>query len=197
MTTKLERATERSEARECLLEILQPGDTVYTVLNHVSRSGMQRSIDLLVGRGRDIDKITYWASRAMGDDKRPELIDQTRGGIKVGGCGMDMGFHLVYGLSRTLWPNGFDCVGPVYYLADSELEDTARPHIKQVDAIVPVDDGREIETVEVYGEPMTGANGFLPAYLSTRHNCPSNDHSNRNMRFHHEDGGYALRHQWL
>jgi hypothetical protein len=28
------------------------------------------------------------------------------GGIKIGGCGMDMGFDLVYSLGATLWPNG-------------------------------------------------------------------------------------------
>lgn len=111
MTTKLERATERNEARERLLELLTPGDTIYTVMTHVSRSGMSRSIDLLIGRGREVEKITYLASRAMGDDKGPERIDQKNGGIVVPGYGMDMGFHLVYGLSRTLWPNGYKCIG--------------------------------------------------------------------------------------
>lgn len=111
MTKLDERRDERTTARDKLLELLTPGDTVYTVTNHVSRSGMSRSIDLLIGRGRDIQKITYWAAMAMGDDKRPERIDQTRGGIIVGGCGMDMGFHLVYGLSRTLWRDGWICIG--------------------------------------------------------------------------------------
>ena len=27
--------------------------------------------------------------------------------------------------------------------------------------------------------------------------CPSNDHSNRDERAHHPDGGYALRQRWL
>lgn len=195
MTTKLERATERSEARERLLEVLTPGDTVYTVMTHVSRSGMSRSIDLLIGRGRDVDKITYWASRAMGDDKGSERIDQKNGGIVVPGCGMDMGFHLVYGLSRTLWPNGFDCVGPVYYLTDNELEDSQYPHIRRVR------DEQGDLCQEVYAAPLTDGDGFLPGYLSTRHTCPSNDHNNHrgNSRgpFHHSDGGYALQQRWL
>jgi hypothetical protein len=29
----------------------------------------------------------------------------------MGGAGMDMGFALVYNLSRSLYPNGFDCIG--------------------------------------------------------------------------------------
>lgn len=29
-----------------------------------------------------------------------------RGGVRVGGCGMDMGFHIVYTLGHAMWPNG-------------------------------------------------------------------------------------------
>ena len=34
-----------------------------------------------------------------------------RDGLIVGGCGMDMGFEIVYNLGRTLWPDGAPCVG--------------------------------------------------------------------------------------
>ena len=37
---------DRQEAIEHLRTMLQPGDTVYTVLRNVSRSGMSRGIDL-------------------------------------------------------------------------------------------------------------------------------------------------------
>jgi hypothetical protein len=40
------------------------------------------------------------AARAMND----RIADN--GGIIIGGCGMDMGFALVYNLGSTLWPNG-------------------------------------------------------------------------------------------
>lgn len=92
---------EKSESRETLHELLKPGDTVYTVLKHVSASGMSRSIQLKTVVDGDIVDITYHAARAMGDK-----IDQKHGGIKIGGCGMDMGFALVYALGRALWPNG-------------------------------------------------------------------------------------------
>ena len=36
----------------------------------------------------------------MGDKRADD------GGIKIGGCGMDMGFYLVYNLGYTLYPNG-------------------------------------------------------------------------------------------
>ncbi|AFU86493.1 hypothetical protein D869_gp090 [Caulobacter phage CcrRogue] len=48
-----------------------------------------------------VRSIGWLAAKAMGD-----TFDADRQGIKVGGCGMDMGFHLVYSLGRTLWPNG-------------------------------------------------------------------------------------------
>jgi hypothetical protein len=93
---------EKEKAKETLREMLKPGDTVNAILRHVSRSGMSRSISLLKGD----EDITYWAARAMGDK-----IDQKNGGIKIGGCGMDMGFHLVYNLGWTLFPKGFKVDG--------------------------------------------------------------------------------------
>ena len=105
MTTKAQTA-ERAEAIAKLREYLHPGDTVRTILRHVSASGMSRSISLIITvEGEPVD-ISYLAARAMGDK-----LDPRRGGIKIGGCGMDMGFALVYGLSRTLFRDGFTCAG--------------------------------------------------------------------------------------
>lgn len=100
---------EAAEARERLLEApgaLTPGTTVYTILRHVSRSGMLRCIDLVVLEDGQPYEITYNAARAMGD-----RIDDKTGGIRVSDCGMDMGFDLVYNLGRTLYPHGYDCPG--------------------------------------------------------------------------------------
>lgn len=95
---------EKAYSRERLLEILTPGDTVvYTVLKHVSRSGMMHHIQLKIVRNGDICDITYYVARAMG-----EKIDAKYGGIKIGDCGMDMGAELIYDLGRTLWPKGTD-----------------------------------------------------------------------------------------
>lgn len=100
LTLKQQRVNEREEARQKLLAILKPGDTVYTVLRHCSRSGMMRHISLMVGEGSDIRDITWLAAKVLDDKRAPD------GGIKVGGCGMDMGFSLVYNLGYYLWPNG-------------------------------------------------------------------------------------------
>lgn len=101
------QAAEREEARERLRVLLKPGDTVHTVLRHESRSGMLRVVDLKhVGDDGSIEHIGCSAALAMGD-----TWDSQREGIKVTGCGMDMGFALVYNLGAVLWPEGFGCIG--------------------------------------------------------------------------------------
>lgn len=97
--------SESIEAIERLHNQIGVGDTVYTVLRHVSRSGLSRSIDLYVMKDGQPERITFNAARAMG-----ETIDRTNGGIKIGGAGMDMGFALVYNLSRVMFPNGHHCI---------------------------------------------------------------------------------------
>lgn len=94
-------------AREYLLSVLKPGDTVYCVAKHESRSGMSRTIDLLVaGPVGNVSSIA-WAAARLGVG----TFDRDRGGLKIGGAGMDMGFALVYDLSTRLFPDGFGCVG--------------------------------------------------------------------------------------
>lgn len=97
---KLEVATLKEEARAYLLKLLKPGDTIYTVLNHVSRSGMSRSISLYVVKDGENVYLSGYAARVMGEKR--DRFD----GITIGGCGMDMGFALVYNLGMYLWPNG-------------------------------------------------------------------------------------------
>ena len=97
--------SERETALERLRERLKPGDTVYTILRHVSRSGMLREISAVVIRGGHILNLSHTAAPACG------LRIGKRGGLVVGGCGMDMGFHLVYSLSSAIFPDGFNCIG--------------------------------------------------------------------------------------
>ena len=61
---------------------------------------MMRHIQLKIARDGDICDITYHAARAMGGSIAKD------GGIRVPGCGMDMGFALIYNLGAVLWPNG-------------------------------------------------------------------------------------------
>ena len=100
--------SQAADAAACLRKLLRPGRTVYTVLRHVSRSGMMRSIDLYVivpprdGYPADIRCITGSVAAVLGYP-----IDRGNGGLRVCGCGTDMGFHVVYSLGRALWPRGF------------------------------------------------------------------------------------------
>jgi len=104
--TKKEKDAQREEARASLRELLKPGDTVSTVLRRVSASGMSRSISPVICGEDGPTDLTWLVIRAL-----DENFDRKNGGVKVGGCGMDMGFHLVYNLSSVLFPAGFSCIG--------------------------------------------------------------------------------------
>jgi hypothetical protein len=105
MTTQAQqRQAEQDEARAELREMFPPGTTVPTILRHVSQSGMSRAISVI--DPADAQDVSYLVARALG-----EKVDQRWGGIKVTGCGMDMGFHLVYALSSVLYRAGWACVG--------------------------------------------------------------------------------------
>jgi len=99
-TQKQMKLNERNDAVSRLHELLVPGTEICTILNHVSRSGMMRHISLVIAKDSEIIDITWLAARAL-DMKRAD-----NGGIKIGGCGSDMGFELVYNLGSVMWPNG-------------------------------------------------------------------------------------------
>jgi len=101
------KALYRQQTIDEIKRYLQPGDKVYTILRHVSASGMQRRISLVIP--------TTWQDGSTGiiniDHSVAIAIDakvHPKGGIVINGCGMDMGFELVYRLGSALWPNGTD-----------------------------------------------------------------------------------------
>lgn len=111
------QSAERDAAIMQLREWITPGDTVYTVLRHVSRSGGRREIGVVLMRSngapmdfspRIVDlHPNYAVSKAL------RIPLAKRGdAVIVNGGGMDMGFHLVYELGAALWPNGYTCTGP-------------------------------------------------------------------------------------
>lgn len=97
---------ERDEARARLRELLPPGSTVYTVLRHVSRSGMNRNIDCYAMQDNAPRWISSLVSKATGIS-----FNAKKESLTVGGCGMDMGFAVVYELAYALYPKGFACIG--------------------------------------------------------------------------------------
>ncbi len=127
MTTRYTKA-EREQARARLLDIIEPGDIIYTVLRDVSRDGMNRTIvPYLLPREASSQARPLWLAYnvARACDYR---YDERREGVRVGGCGMDMGFALVYDLAYTLWPDGFACLGAGRDCPSSDHSNGAKPH---------------------------------------------------------------------
>lgn len=91
--------TTQQENIEQLKKLLKPGDTIYTVLDHVSKSGMMRYITVLKIENNQPYYLNYSVARSL---DMPEAKDGNRG-IKVTGAGMDMGYDLVSNLARTLF----------------------------------------------------------------------------------------------
>jgi hypothetical protein len=107
LTRKANNATR--EAAESIAQLrawLPPGATVYCILQHVSRSGMSRRIKPYA----IVDGRPQWlaghVSRACG----LKMSHGARDAIVMGGCGMDMGFALVYEISQTIWGDGYPCM---------------------------------------------------------------------------------------
>lgn len=102
-TKKAAAERERAESVQRLRELLPPGSKVLTVLRHVSASGMQREIDFYHARpgsddghgGVDFWYLTTLIGRALG-------YRMGKRGLIVGGCGMDVGYHVVNSLSYAL-----------------------------------------------------------------------------------------------
>lgn len=131
---------ESAEHLETLKRLLQPGAVVYTQTAHVSRSGMQRLMRVFISTTEQhyvevlgnstwknspdkctIVDITFY----LGAIGAFPMVDRDGFGyrvLKVDGCGMDMGFHVVYNLSRMLFRDGHLCVG-----ADCPSNDHSNP----------------------------------------------------------------------
>ena len=97
--------SEKQEALEKLKSWIKKGDTLHTTTKHVSRSGMMRHISVKHLKATDnperpvnVSNYDYHVARVLDLPEAPNYQ-----GVKIGGCGMDMGFHLVYSLSRALF----------------------------------------------------------------------------------------------
>lgn len=96
------KAAEIEAMKESLRAILPPGSTVYTVLRHVSRSGMLRAIDVYAIKCVDGVIEKYWLTPKVAA-VCGYSINKRHDALTVNGCGMDMGFDVVYNLSYALY----------------------------------------------------------------------------------------------
>ena len=156
---------ERSEAIDDLRKILTPGATVHTVLRHVSRSGMQRRIDCYVVEDGDVRWISRLVAQAIGAGMKGDAI-------VVGGCGMDMGFHIVNSLWYALYGEGFGCTGEKCPSNDHSNGD--RDHT-----------------------PHTCEEGAFPPQHGRDYANPHKATADGGACHWHKSGGYALRHRWI
>ena len=106
--TKKEKEAWQIDAFDYLHKVLKPGSIVNCILRHVSKSGMTRAIDFYTFR---VDKETgkvlrHYLTPAI-ETVAGYRQNKRHGGLTVGGCGMDMGFSVVYNLSYAMYPDGF------------------------------------------------------------------------------------------
>lgn len=101
----MSKKSEKLQAKEYLLESVKPGDTIYLVCRNVARSGMSRTISMLLIAPTatnpafpiSISQVHYNTATLLG-----WRYSRTHGGVIVSGGGMDMGMHLVDCLSHAL-----------------------------------------------------------------------------------------------
>lgn len=85
---------------------IKEGQTIYTFLKSVSSSGMSRQIAVIVSINGEVRNISRLVAEVL------ELrLNKSLDAITIGGAGMDMGYSIVYGLSRTLFKDSFYCIG--------------------------------------------------------------------------------------
>lgn len=190
MTT---REKERQEAIAHLRTLIKPGDTVYTVLRHVSRSGMSRTIDVFIMRDGQPCRITRSVGQATGID-----YDRKHEGLKLGGCGYDVGFHAVYALAHSLFSE-FRCIGEGCPANDhvnyrrvitchggEDASGTHQPCFKGEDGKYRLRTG--------VGDEF-GVGEVCPTCKGKgQWNNPEPPPKAGDL---HSDGGYALKHKWL
>jgi len=102
LTVKVGKELYLQQAKDDLMTLIKPNSVINTLVRSVSSNGMSRRISLYIVDGQEMRSIDHWASVITG------YKQSDKGGLIVGGCGMDMGFHLVYTLGALLWPNGTD-----------------------------------------------------------------------------------------
>lgn len=92
------------EARRQLKKLIKRGDTVYTIVRNVSRSGMSHDISvIIIKKGHDGKMRTRNVSGLVGDLVGYRQSRHDVNALQVGGAGMDMGFSVVYNLSCAMF----------------------------------------------------------------------------------------------
>lgn len=104
--TKAEKEQEQTQAIKWLKKNIKAGTRIYSVLNGVSSSGMTRHISfymtmppMTTKKGEqpwEIVCLNWYIAKAC------DYKMNKRDALVIGGCGMDMGYHVVTQLSYAL-----------------------------------------------------------------------------------------------
>ena len=94
------KQSECADAIASLKSMIRPGATVYTVIRSVAKSGMSRTMSVFIVKDGELQNITWYVGKVL--DYPVRDVDGHRA-IRVNGAGMDMGFHVVYSLSRVMF----------------------------------------------------------------------------------------------
>jgi hypothetical protein len=86
------------EALRYLKNLLKPEDTIYGIIDHVSSSGMSRTIRFILIK----NNMPVYLDGVIAD-LLDYKIDLKHNGLKVSGCGMDMIFSVVYNVSELVF----------------------------------------------------------------------------------------------
>lgn len=83
--------------------------TIYTIIQHVSQSGMTRHITPILMYKRTDGEIDYYNLSWQVSEVTSFKYTSKNGydALVVGGCGMDMAFHLVYNIARAIYGDGY------------------------------------------------------------------------------------------
>lgn len=98
----------RAESADYLRRLFPPGTEVTTLVRNVTRSGMGRTISVLAIEPAHTSHGTRTPARIVNVSHHVARVldwqyDDSRAGVYVTGCGMDMCFHTVYSLARVLY----------------------------------------------------------------------------------------------
>lgn len=100
MNSLLEKTHREIDAQNAIKKLIKPQDRVYCTVLRVAPSGRSRRMKFFIVKDGEILNITHIICNAL------SYKYSTDGSMIISGCGMDMGFHVVYSLGSVLWPHG-------------------------------------------------------------------------------------------
>lgn len=94
------QTTVTAEAKASAIAFIGDAKTISTIVRTVSASGMSRTMSAYIVKNGEIACIDHHITALKAGSARAA---RNGVGFTVSGCGMDMGFHVVYSLSQTLY----------------------------------------------------------------------------------------------